>query len=112
MAASNQRYTQLLDEYLRLKVSVSEALLGVYKKHPEILLDRTVYDYFQNELVFRFQQHLSSSQRVQLNINQNQMYSAYSYISYMFCVIDVYLKTNPIHGPIHGPIHSLYQDFT
>ena len=46
MAASNQRYFQLLDEYLLLKVSVSEALLGVYKKHPEILLDRTVYDYF------------------------------------------------------------------
>ena len=111
MAASNQRYTQLLDEYLRLKVSVSEALLGVYKKHPEILLDRTVYDYFQNELVFRFQQHLSSSQRVQLNINQNQMYSAYSYISYMFCVIDVYLKTNPIHGPIIDIFASVIDSF-
>ena len=99
MAASNQRYTQLLDEYLLLKVQVSEALLGVYNAHPGFFLDRMVYDYFQNELVFRFQQHLSSSQRVQLNINQNQMYPTYSYISYIICEIDVWLKKNPFHGP-------------
>ena len=70
MAASNQRYTQLLDEYLLLKVQVSEALLGVYNAHPGFFLDRMVYDYFQNELVFRFQQHLSSSQRVGSKLGQ------------------------------------------
>ena len=42
MAASNQRYTQLLDEYIILKVSVSEALLRFYKTYPDILVDKDV----------------------------------------------------------------------
>jgi len=112
MAASNQRYTQLLDEYLLLKVSVSEALLRFYKTYPDILVDKVVYDYFQNELVFRFQQHLSSSQRVQLNVNQNQMHPTYSIISNIIGEMDVWLKTNQSlwlkKNPCHGPFYMYF----
>ena len=112
MAASNQRYTQLLDEYLLLKVSISEALLRFYKTYPDILVDKVVYDYFQNELVFRFQQHLSSSQRVQLNVNQNQMNPTYSIISNIIGEMDVWLKTNQSlwlkKNPCHGPFYMYF----
>ena len=111
MAESNQRYTQLLDEYLLLKVSVSEALLGVYKKHPKILLDRTVYDYFQNELVFRFQQHLSPSQKIQLNFNQNQVYPNYSHLSYFICELNLWLKWNPFYGLFNDIFASVIDIF-